>query len=79
MGDRYRQLIDIIRNRKPGIVVEIGTWKGSSTCSALCNNNMTCVAIDNFQTFGGPKHEFLANFNKFKGNNEQSSRHTIQE
>ena len=27
--------------------LEIGTWKGSSICSAMCNNKMSCVAIDN--------------------------------
>jgi hypothetical protein len=50
--------------------LEIGTWKGSSICSAMCNNKMTCVAIDNWSEFGGPKMEFLNNFNKYKGNND---------
>jgi len=49
--------------------LEIGTWKGSSICSAMCNNNMRCVAIDNWAEFGGPKEEFFINFNKFKGKN----------
>ena len=49
--------------------LEIGTWKGSSLCSAMCNNEMTCVAVDNWSEFGGPREEFLANFNKFKGKN----------
>ena len=39
--------------------LEIGTWKGSSICSAMCNNKMTCVAIDNRSEFGGTKKEFL--------------------
>ena len=30
---------------------------------------MTGLAIDNWSEFGGPKTEFLKNFNKFKGNN----------
>jgi len=50
--------------------LEIGTWKGSSICSAMCNNKITCTAIDNWSEFGGPKEEFLLNFNKFKGNNK---------
>ena len=49
--------------------LEIGTWKGSSICSAMCNNKITCTAIDNWSEFGGPKNEFLINFNKFKGDN----------
>ena len=52
--------------------LEIGTWKGSSICSAMCNNKMTCLAIDNCSEFGGPKTEFLENFNKFKGNNNDT-------
>ena len=35
----------------------------------MCNNNMICITIDNWSEFGGPKNEFLKNFNKFKGNN----------
>lgn len=49
--------------------LEIGTWKGSTICSAMCNNNMTCVCIDNWSEFGGPKNEFLESFAKYKGSN----------
>lgn len=49
--------------------LEIGTWKGSSVCSAMCNNKATVVCIDNWSEFGGPKEEFLENFEKFKGQN----------
>lgn len=49
--------------------LEIGTWKGSTVCSAMCNNNNTVVCIDNFNQFDGPKEEFLNNFNKYKGLN----------
>lgn len=31
----------------------------------MCNNKMTCIAIDNWSEFGGPKNEFFENFNKF--------------
>ena len=44
--------------------------EGSSICSAMCNNNMKCLAIDNWCEFAGPKTDFLKNFNKFKGNND---------
>ena len=50
--------------------LEIGTWKGSSVCSAMCGNNNTVVCIDNWSEFGGPKEEFLTNFNQFKGDND---------
>ena len=45
--------------------LEIGTWKGSSICSAMCNNKITCVAIDNWSEFGGPKNIFLENYYSF--------------
>lgn len=50
--------------------LEIGSWKGSSVCSALYDNKITCLCIDNWSQFGGPKTEFLENFNKYKGNND---------
>lgn len=49
--------------------LEIGTWKGSSICSAMCENSATVVCIDNWSEFGGPKSEFLNNFEKYKGTN----------
>ena len=49
--------------------LEIGTWKGSSLCSAMYNNSMTCVAIDNWSEFGGPKADFSENFHKYRGSN----------
>jgi hypothetical protein len=49
--------------------LEIGSWKGSTISAAMCGNSMTCVAIDNWSEFGGPKNVFMANFDKFKGDN----------
>jgi hypothetical protein len=36
----------------------------------MCNNKAKVVCIDNWSEFGGPKTEFLVNFNKFKGEND---------
>lgn len=52
--------------------LEIGTWKGSSVCSAMSNNNSTIFCLDNWSEFNGPKTEFLRNFEKFKGINNAS-------
>lgn len=52
--------------------LEIGTWKGSSVCSAMCGNSSKILCIDNWSEFGGPKDEFLRNFEKYIGNNEAS-------
>jgi hypothetical protein len=50
--------------------LEIGTWKGSSVCSAMFGNQMACVCIDNWSQCGGPKDEFIQNFTRFKGLND---------
>lgn len=68
-GKKTRHFYNNICSMKEARYLEIGTWKGSSICSAMCNNKMTCVAIDNWSEFGGPKRQFLKNFNKFKGEN----------
>ena len=68
-GKKTRHFYNNICSMKEARYLEIGTWKGSSLCSAMCNNKITCVGIDNWCEFGGPKNEFLNNFNKFKGEN----------
>jgi len=60
--------------------LEIGTWVGSSFCAAMCNNNMKCVAIDNWSEFRvsefrnfvihDSRMEFLKNYDNFKGEND---------
>jgi len=68
-GTKTRHFYNNLLNREDARYLEIGTWKGSSVCSAMCNNNATVVCIDNWSEFQGPKSEFLINFEKFKGNN----------
>jgi len=62
----YNNLLDISGAR----YLEIGTWKGSSVCSAMFNNESKVICIDNWTQFGGPRSEFLANFEKFRGKND---------
>jgi hypothetical protein len=62
----YNNLLDRVDPR----YLEIGTWKGSSTCSAMCGNKAKVVCIDNFSEFDGPRDEFHKNFNKYKGDND---------
>ena len=50
--------------------LEIGTWKGSSVCSAMFENNAKVTCIDNWSLFKGPKSEFIINLNKYKGTNQ---------
>ena len=70
-GAKTRHFYNNICNMEDARYLEIGTWKGSSICSAMCGNNMTCVAIDNWSEWGGlrTKNTFLKNFEKYKGVN----------
>ena len=68
-GIKTRHFYNNLLNTNDARYLEIGTWKGSSVCSAMCGNNATVICIDNWSEFGGPKTEFLTNFNKFKGDN----------
>jgi len=73
-GKKTRHFYNNICSMDGTRYLEIGTWKGSSICSAMCNNSMTCTAIDNWSQYGGaafgwPNIQFATNFNKFKGKN----------
>tara|TARA_B100001059_G_scaffold91872_1_gene90831 strand:- start:867 stop:1493 length:627 start_codon:yes stop_codon:yes gene_type:complete len=71
-GKKTRHFYNNICSMENARYLEVGSYKGSSICSAMCNNNMTCLAIDNWSEFGNNRDEFLNNFNKFKGNNNAS-------
>lgn len=68
-GTKTRHFYNNLLNYEDARYLEIGTWKGSSVCSGMCDNKATVVCIDNWSEFGGPKNEFLINFEKYKGNN----------
>ena len=69
-GINTRHFYNNLLNMSDARYIEIGTWKGSSVCSAMCGNKAQVVCIDNWSEFGGPKYEFLYNFEKFKGEND---------
>jgi len=69
-GIKTRHFYNNLLNTPDARYLEIGTWKGSSVCSAMCGNNAKIICIDNWSEFGGPKNEFLANFEKFKEGND---------
>jgi hypothetical protein len=71
-GVKTRHFYNNLLNTEDARYLEIGTWKGSSVCSAMCGNKARVVCIDNWSEFGGPKDEFLVNFETFKGENEAS-------
>jgi hypothetical protein len=69
-GKKTRHFYNNLLNKEDARYLEIGTWKGSSVCSAMCQNKAKVVCIDNWSEYYGPKHEFLANFNTYKGEND---------
>jgi hypothetical protein len=69
-GKKTRHFYNNLLNKDDARYLEIGTWKGSSVCSAMCGNKAKVVCIDNWSQFGNPKEEFLTNFTTYKGENE---------
>jgi hypothetical protein len=68
-GKKTRHFYNNLCSMSDARYLEIGCWKGSSICAAMCNNNINCIAIDNWSEFGGPKDIFMNNFNKYIGEN----------
>ena len=47
--------------------VNVGVWHGFSFLSSLITNpEKTCIGVDNFSEFGGPKDRFLGRFTRLK-------------
>jgi hypothetical protein len=69
-GLKTRHFYNNLLNFDDARYLEIGTWKGSSVCSAMFQNKAKITCIDNWSEFNGPKDEFISNFEKFKGDNE---------
>jgi|688.fasta_scaffold242555_3 hypothetical protein len=69
-GIKTRHFYNNIANFDDCRYLEIGSYKGSTACAALCNNKMKYfVCIDNWSEFGNNKNEFMHNFNNYKGDN----------
>lgn len=66
-GKRYRCFINnLIRSLASPRYLEIGSWAGSTLCSAINNNQVMATAIDNWSEFGGPKEAFMSHLNQFR-------------
>lgn len=64
-GKRYRHFINnLISDIEDARYLEIGCWKGSTSCSAIYNNSVDAYCIDNWAEFGGPKDIFCKNVEK---------------
>lgn len=63
----YNELCALAFPDRPTQYLEVGTWKGSTVCSALqYNKNCHGTVIENWALFGGPKGEFTENTKKFE-------------
>ena len=66
-GRCYRLFINnLVRATPDARYLEIGSWAGSTLCSAINRNAVRATAIDNWSEFGGPKDKFEANVKRFK-------------
>jgi hypothetical protein len=69
-GRKYRYLVnDLIQNTEDARYLEIGSWLGSTACSAAFGNKLKITCVDNWAEFNGPKDEFLKNIDKIKNEN----------
>jgi len=61
-GRKYRYFINnLIANVQNPRYLEVGSWAGSTLCSAIYGNDVTATAIDNWSQFGGPSNMFFYN------------------
>lgn len=59
-GRLYRRLINrLIAGLDGARYLEVGSWAGSTACSAIHGNRVTATCIDNWSEFGGPRETFL--------------------
>jgi hypothetical protein len=64
-GKKYRHFINnLINSLDSPRYLEVGCWKGSTSCSAIYGNNVNSYCIDNWSEFGGPKNIFCENVQK---------------
>jgi len=59
-GRLYRRFINnLVRSQANARYLEIGSWAGSTSCSAMIGNKTKITCIDNWSEFGGPKEAFI--------------------
>jgi hypothetical protein len=72
-GFRFRIFLNrLINNLQNPRYLEIGSWLGSTACSAMWGNHARVTCIDNWSQFGGPRDVFLSNAAVTKGSCEFS-------
>ena len=64
-GKKTRHLYNNIMNNEDVKYLEIGTWYGSSSISAIYQNDIQALFIDNWSQFGGDKKIFQDAIGRF--------------
>jgi hypothetical protein len=65
-GIKTRIFYNELCSRPETVYLEVGSWKGSTICSAgYGNTGAKIYCIENWSLFGGPKDEFHTNTKKF--------------
>jgi SAM-dependent methyltransferase len=73
-GRKFRYFLNnVIANVSNPRYLEIGSWAGSTFCSAILGNTVKATAIDNWSLFGGPVQHFFANLANCGGLNARTS------
>lgn len=69
-GRKYRYLINsLVEGIQDARYLEIGSWAGSTACSAMWGNSADIICIDNWSEFGGPKDLFVQHTESAKNPN----------
>jgi hypothetical protein len=69
-GWRYRIFInELVRQVANPAYLEVGSWAGSTLCSAIYGNTLSAMAIDNWSEFGGPSQIFFTQVSKYVSSN----------
>lgn len=77
-GRKYRYLINnLIGSISNPRYLEVGSWQGSTACSAAYGNKLKIYCIDNWSQFNGPKDKFLSNMSQACGENVDFTAHEI--
>lgn len=61
-GKKFRYLLNRLVEYTPDArYLEIGSWSGSTACSAMYGNTSKITCIENWEHFGGPRDQFNQN------------------
>jgi hypothetical protein len=67
-GRKYRMLANrLVGELDDARYIEIGSYTGSTLCTATAGNKVVATAIDNWSLFGGPVQLFMRNLARFRG------------